>query len=242
MNYPGGKNCTYRHIINQMPPHRVYIEPFLGSGAVLRHKRPAQVNIGLDMDSAAIAAFGDAGPCSVIKCGDAISFLKGYHLREPWRDDVLIYLDPPYVMSSRSSQAKIYRHEMTDGQHFELLQTILDVSSWRVKIMISGYYSDLYAKVLAHWRHITFKTIKRSGKPATEYLWMNFPEPLELHDYRYLGENFREREQITRQQKRHRAKLATMTPLRRYALLSVLEELKNQDPASPETARLADIA
>ncbi|MGJ8626091.1 MAG: hypothetical protein ACSHXB_03935 [Sulfitobacter sp.] len=41
MTYPGGKNGggAYQRIINHMPPHRFYIEPFLGSGAVLRNKR-----------------------------------------------------------------------------------------------------------------------------------------------------------------------------------------------------------
>ena len=38
-----------------MPPHEVYIEPFLGSGAILRMKRPALVNIGIDRDAEAIA-------------------------------------------------------------------------------------------------------------------------------------------------------------------------------------------
>ena len=43
MSYPGGKNGAgvYQAIINQMPPHQTYIEGFLGSGAVLRMKKPA---------------------------------------------------------------------------------------------------------------------------------------------------------------------------------------------------------
>ena len=52
MTYPGGKNApgVYQTIINLMPPHAVYIEPFLGSGAILRLKRPARINIGIDTD------------------------------------------------------------------------------------------------------------------------------------------------------------------------------------------------
>jgi hypothetical protein len=37
-----------------MPYHTVYIEAFLGHGAVLLHKRPAQRNIGLDLDPRAV--------------------------------------------------------------------------------------------------------------------------------------------------------------------------------------------
>jgi site-specific DNA-adenine methylase len=46
LSYPGGKGGAgvYQAIINQMPPHEVYIEPFLGAGSVLRTKRPAALN------------------------------------------------------------------------------------------------------------------------------------------------------------------------------------------------------
>jgi DNA adenine methylase len=52
MVYPGGKNGAgvYQTIINLMPPHDVYIEPFLGGGAIMRQKRPALLNIGLDLE------------------------------------------------------------------------------------------------------------------------------------------------------------------------------------------------
>lgn len=56
MPYPGGKHGpgVYQQIINQLPPHRVYIEPFLGGGAVLLKKAPAIVNVGIDADAAAV--------------------------------------------------------------------------------------------------------------------------------------------------------------------------------------------
>jgi DNA adenine methylase len=43
VRYDGGKGAmgVAQWIINQIPPHRVYIEPFLGGGAVLRLKKPA---------------------------------------------------------------------------------------------------------------------------------------------------------------------------------------------------------
>ena len=41
MPYPGGKGGAgvYQTIINGMPRHEVYVEPFLGGGAVMAAKR-----------------------------------------------------------------------------------------------------------------------------------------------------------------------------------------------------------
>ena len=50
MPYFGGKSLSgiYQKLINMIPPHKTYIEPFLGGGAVLKFKRPALVSIGID--------------------------------------------------------------------------------------------------------------------------------------------------------------------------------------------------
>lgn len=45
---------------------------------------------------------------------------------------------------------------------------------------------------------MTYATQTRSGATAQKRVWMNYPEPLELHDYKFLGRNFRERERIKR--------------------------------------------
>ena len=78
MSYPGGKagSGVYQQIINQIPPHQVYIEPFLGGGAVLLHKRPAWSSIGIDSDAAVVAAWSlrdDLPLGAIVSCGDAIS-------------------------------------------------------------------------------------------------------------------------------------------------------------------------
>ena len=59
LSYPGGEGCVgvYQNIINRMPPHDLYIEAFLGGGAILLNKKPALINIGIDLDENVIAAW-----------------------------------------------------------------------------------------------------------------------------------------------------------------------------------------
>ena len=51
-SYPGGKagSGVYQTLINQIPPHDVYVSATAGHDAVLRYKRPAARNIAIDLD------------------------------------------------------------------------------------------------------------------------------------------------------------------------------------------------
>jgi site-specific DNA-adenine methylase len=53
LGYLGSKSVSgaYQAIIASMPPHDVYIEAFLGSGAIMRRKPVAISSIGIDLDS-----------------------------------------------------------------------------------------------------------------------------------------------------------------------------------------------
>lgn len=222
MNYPGGKGSLYQKIINLIPPHRVYIEPFAGYGAVLRHKRPAPANIAIDADAApidvlrsSIATHNDITRYTFINT-DAIQWLKSYQ----FQGDEFIYADPPYVISSRRQHCQLYRYELTDRQHMELLDCL---KSLPCKIMISGYWSELYADQLVAWHATSFEARTRGGNWAIEYLWMNYPQPTRLHDYRYLGDDFRERERIKRKTARWVANFKKMGLLERQAILAALQ-------------------
>ena len=57
--YPGGKGTSFRHLINLMPKHDTYIETHLGGGAVMRNKKPAKRNIGIDIDSSVIQKWSE---------------------------------------------------------------------------------------------------------------------------------------------------------------------------------------
>ena len=91
-------------------------------------------------------------------------------------------------------------------------------------MLISGYWSPLYAAALHNRRTITFTANTRGGRPAREYLWMNYPPPTELHDYRYLGNEKRERERITRKVRTWSAGLLRLPQLEREAILSGISD------------------
>lgn len=229
MRYPGGKNSVYHKIINLIPPHRVYIEAFAGSGAILRFKRPAAHTIAIDTDASALETLrssivinDDSDRWNKFVNADAINWLTCY----PFQGDEFVYADPPYVMSSRRQSRQLYRCELSDADHIKLLTVLKSIPC---KVMVSGYWSEMYHQALAGWYTISFEAVTRGGSKATEWLWMNYSPPIELHDYRYLGENFRERERIKRKKQRWIERLKKMPTLERQALLSALDQLATFD-------------
>ena len=221
--YPGGKNGAgvWQWLINHMPPHRVYIEPFAGAAAVLRHKLPALSSIALDIDAAAVETLS-ALPLPNLRVihGDALTFLRSY----PFTGEELVYCDPPYLFGTRASGRRgLYRHEFGEVEEHRALCARLQ--ELPCAVMVSGYHSAEYDEWLRGWRRDRFRTTTRGGRTAWEYVWLNFPEPLELHDYRYLGQGYRERERIKRKKTRWARRWAEMPAQERYAILSALHEL-----------------
>ncbi len=220
MSYPGGKNGAgvWQKIICQIPPHDIYIEPFGGSGAVLRRKRPARLNIFVDHSLDVVECFNYRIPGELKKVhGDGIEFLASYD----WQGREFIYCDPPYLIETRRSKAPIYDYEFREAQHEQLLKILVKLPA---KVMISGYASTLYADYLNDWQGLTFQAMTRGG-PATEYLWMNYYPPVKLHDYRFLGANRTERQRIKRKAASFIRKLERLPILERQAILAAIQSL-----------------
>lgn len=87
--------------------------------------------------------------------------------------DTLLFIDPPYVHSSRVMGSRTYRHEMSDEDHRQLLRTLQAVEGM---VVICGYATDLYDDALSTWaRHATTARIS-SGRGTglrTEVVWLN---------------------------------------------------------------------
>lgn len=92
-------------------------------------------------------------------------------------------------------------------------------------VMISGYPSQMYADALRapKWRCVSYRA-RHHRKTATECLWMNFPEPEQLHDYRFTGRTYRERQTLTKLRRRLLSKLERMKPRTRNFLLDAIAQ------------------
>lgn len=227
MAYFGGKSQagTYQRIINLIPPHEVYIEPFLGGGAIMRMKRPAAVSYGVDR--AALKMTLPAGASLVHGCG--IDFLENYD----FRGGEFVYCDPPYMLATRKSRTR-YAYELTDNDHARLLAVL---RSLPCPVLLSGYPSKLYDETLADWNREEFQVMTRGHSWATEVLWFNYSRPETLHDLAYVGDGYRERLRIKRKRARWAARLARMPALERAALYSALVDAMRDPHAISDAAR-----
>jgi DNA adenine methylase len=83
--------------------------------------------------------------------------------------NVLIYCDPPYMLQTR--HGKQYRCEMTDEEHEELLDILLNHKG---KVLLSGYDTELYQRKLSGWHRETTIAYSQVCSKKEEVLWMNY--------------------------------------------------------------------
>ncbi len=254
LRYPGSKQRIAPWIIENMPKHHSYLDPYFGGGAILFNKEPSKIETVNDLDDDVVNLFrviqnsgtreeliklivftpyarteyNEAFPETSDELSDierAKNFLirsgmgHGFRVCEKcgWKkdvygreaayavrywndlpdvitnvaqrlkmvqiehkpavelikafnhDNVLIYADPPYVLSTRGR--KQYRYEMSDQDHVELLETLLLHTG---PVMLSGYDSDLYNDYLMGWKKISTPARAENSLPRTEVLWMNY--------------------------------------------------------------------
>lgn len=249
LKYPGAKNRLAPWIIEYIPEHKVYVEPYFGSGGVFFNKVPATIETLNDLNSDVTNYFTVLrnNPEELIrlleltpfsrdeynnsymqeKCNDierarrfAVQCFMGYGCSNNYKNgfrssqqghsprttkawnklpetlklatlrlkdaqienlpaveiikryntkDVFIYADPPYLHGTRKGY--LYKHEMTDEQHIELLETLLVHPG---KVLLSGYDNELYNKILQGWNKAYKDTTAEAGIKRTETLWFNY--------------------------------------------------------------------
>ncbi|MFS7000465.1 DNA adenine methylase [Carnobacterium maltaromaticum] len=111
-----------------------------------------------------IIAVADRLRDAQIEHQDAIQLLSRYN-----RKGVLAYVDPPYLLETRSKRH--YKHEFTDADHEALLDCLVN---FKGNIILSGYESEMYNTWLKGWHKEYFSTNAEAGAKREEVLWMNF--------------------------------------------------------------------
>lgn len=98
-------------------------------------------------------------------------------LRQYDAPDAVHYVDPPYVLDTRSGGRARYRHDMTTDQQHDLAAVLHGLAG---TVLLSGYPSKLYDDLYPDWR--TYTTDGRAGarweqhgggRITTEVLWSN---------------------------------------------------------------------
>ena len=87
--------------------------------------------------------------------------------------DNLIYVDPPYVIRTRSSAyGSRYVHEMNDTDHRDLASALAECEA---TVMLSGYAGPLYDELFADWFRVDIaaRSDNAVDRSRTEVVWSN---------------------------------------------------------------------
>lgn len=112
INWTGNKGCIYETISAFMPPHRVYIEPCMGSAEVFLRKQPAEKEIINDYNGDLVNFF------RVLRCRSALPKLLGrlylsFNSEELFLRNKKLLAEIPNVLDEATETAEILQ-EITD--------------------------------------------------------------------------------------------------------------------------------
>lgn len=261
LRYHGGKWRLAPWILQHIPPHRIYVEPYGGGASMLLRKPRSYAEVYNDLNEEVVNVFRTARdqgeelrralyftpfgrmefensykpvPCNVeqarrtivrsfmgfgsdsassgIKSGfransnrsgttpahdwrnyaDVFDFfierLRGVVIenrdaidcmKQHDREDVLIYADPPYVLSTRTSKKHGYKHEMDDEMHRDLAAYL---ATCKASVVLSGYNTDIYHDILWDWKCVERKAHADGARERTEVLWISPKAEKELEE------------------------------------------------------------
>lgn len=122
-----------------------------------------------------------------IECRPAIEVIKQQDSPE-----TLFYVDPPYVLSTRSSirsqseadGKRCYLHNLSDQDHIELINVLC---STKGMVILSAYPNEIYQEHLSNWRRRERKSLIDGGQYRTEILWIS-PNIPAIHQELFVGE------------------------------------------------------
>jgi DNA adenine methylase len=104
----------------------------------------------------------------IIESRPALDIILRHH-----SDETLLYVDPPYPLSTRGSVNGVrqkYQIEMFDVDHVALADVLRSVKGM---VVISGYPCELYEKLYPGWERHEKKAMADGANPRTEVIWLN---------------------------------------------------------------------
>lgn len=114
----GGKYYLARQIVDLMPPHGAYLEPFVGGGSVLLNKRRAEREVAVDTNPGLILVWQVLAECG----SDLIHRLRGLTYGRwawDWAGEVLSQgkstPSSPHLERIERAAAVVVRHRMSRG-------------------------------------------------------------------------------------------------------------------------------
>lgn len=231
--YPGhkGNSIFLPQIFNHIPEHKLFVDLFAGSGSVAKNIYDARCTehiIANDIDTKVCRKYllnlpGSVGVLNYDfrKVIDLLDLVVKFHYLD--REDVFIYADPPYVISSRK-RPEIYAYELSDAGHVSLIRRLFNSG---YKFMISGYESDLYKKLFDGLQYFQHQfTVGTHAGSATEFLWMNYDiSKYSLATYKFSGINKTERQRIKRKGERLITKINALPKIEREFIINTIKNL-----------------
>lgn len=117
-----------------------------------------------------------------LECRPALRLIEEYG-QHP---NVLLYIDPPYLGTTRAP-GNNYMHELrTEAEHRELAEALRGCSA---SVVLSGYPSHLYDDLYDGWTRIEIPAFTGNGTTTgrhggrTEVLWINRKQDPDMFDY-----------------------------------------------------------
>jgi DNA adenine methylase len=221
--YPGQKNIpgVIHKIINQIPEFTNFYEPYCGSAAVSSFLSVGdrQRNFFLnDLDEIA-QSFITVLPGMSFSSVPAMDIIKSLRSIPPGAGS-FVFIDPPYLHETRPSQTNLYKFEMSQEDHEELLLSVLDL---KCNCMVIHPVCPLYENALSSFRKVQLK-IRYNRKTSLECLYMNYPEVQSLASYSLLGSDCWDRQRIKRKSLRTIQKFMSLPPAERNYILNDLKK------------------
>lgn len=220
--YPGNKNIPglIQKIVNQIPPCVNFYEPFAGSAAVstfLSIIPGVKLNYYINDLDERLTAKTDYPTGSIVSNND-FSIVLNKLITSAASNDNFVFIDSPYLHSTRINNINLYDYEFSDSDHLKLLSTVRNL---KCNCMIIHPVCALYNQALHSFRTVQL-TIRYHNKTSIENLYMNYPRPKQLLTYAVAGTDCWDRQRIKRKGDRLVQKLSSLPAVERNYIIDRL--------------------